>query len=111
MWAPTLDGTEALKVEVGHFLDCIERGERPRTDGEVGLRVVQNSGGGPDEYQSRWKASSRMSDMRCQRIAPDVKLGQNVTIYDFVNLYGCEIGDETKVGTFVEIQKGSTYRA
>ncbi len=41
MWAPTLDGTEALKVEVGHFLDCIERGERPRTDGEAGLRVVK----------------------------------------------------------------------
>jgi len=47
-----------------------------------------------------------MSDMRWQRIAPDVKLGQNVTIYDFVNLYGCEIGDGTKIGTFVEIQKG-----
>jgi len=40
------------------------------------------------------------------RIAPDVKLGQNVKIYAFVNLYGCEIGDDTKVGTFVEIQKG-----
>jgi UDP-2-acetamido-3-amino-2,3-dideoxy-glucuronate N-acetyltransferase len=47
-----------------------------------------------------------MSDMRWQRIAPDVKLGQHVTIYDFVNLYGCEIGDGTKIGTFVEIQKG-----
>ncbi len=41
------------------------------------------------------------------RIAPDVKLGQDVKIYAFVNLYGCEIGDETKVGTFVEIQKGA----
>ena len=39
------------------------------------------------------------------RIAPDVKLGQDVKIYAFVNLYGCEIGDESKVGTFVEIQK------
>ncbi len=48
-----------------------------------------------------------MSDMRWQRIAPDVKLGQHVTIYDFVNLYGCEIGDGTKIGTFVEIQKGA----
>ena len=48
-----------------------------------------------------------MSDRLCQRIAPDVKLGQNVTIYDFVNLYGCEIGDSTKIGTFVEIQKGA----
>lgn len=41
------------------------------------------------------------------RIAPDVKLGQDVKIYAFVNLYGCEIGDESKVGTFVEIQKGA----
>ncbi len=41
-----------------------------------------------------------------QRIAPDVKLGRDVKVYAFVNLYGCEIGDETRVGTFVEIQKG-----
>lgn len=43
---------------------------------------------------------------RWQRIAPDVKIGQNVKIYDFVNLYGCEIGDESQIGPFVEIQKG-----
>ena len=42
-----------------------------------------------------------------QQIAPDVRLGQNVRIFGFVNLYGCEIGDDSKVGTFVEIQKGS----
>jgi len=41
------------------------------------------------------------------RIAPDVKLGKDVKIYAFVNLYGCEIGDDSKVGTFVEIQKGA----
>ncbi|MEN6312449.1 MAG: acyltransferase [Acidobacteriota bacterium] len=40
------------------------------------------------------------------RIAPDVKLGKDVKIFAFVNLYGCTIGDFTKVGTFVEIQKG-----
>lgn len=39
-------------------------------------------------------------------IAPDVKLGQGVVIYHFVNLYGCEIGDGTRIGSFVEIQKG-----
>ncbi len=42
------------------------------------------------------------------RIAPDVKLGKDVKIYAFVNLYGCTIGDETKIGTFVEIQGGAT---
>src|SRR4030066_1425333 len=41
------------------------------------------------------------------RIAPDVKLGENVKIFSFVNLYGCEIGDNTKIGTFVEIQKNA----
>lgn len=40
------------------------------------------------------------------RIAPDVKLGQGVQLGPFVNLYGCEIGPETKIGAFVEIQKG-----
>ena len=46
--------------------------------------------------------------MEMKKIAPDVKLGQNVKIFDFVNLYGCEIGDDSKIGTFVEIQKGAT---
>lgn len=40
-----------------------------------------------------------------KKIAPDVKIGQNAQIYDFVNLYGCEIGDNSKIGTFVEVQK------
>jgi UDP-2-acetamido-3-amino-2,3-dideoxy-glucuronate N-acetyltransferase len=48
-----------------------------------------------------------MSDQLFQRIAPDVKLGQRVKIYAFTNLYGCEIGDDVKIGTFVEIQKGA----
>ena len=38
-------------------------------------------------------------------IAPDVKLGTGVKLAKFINLYGCEIGDETKIGAFVEIQK------
>ena len=41
-----------------------------------------------------------------QQIAPDVKLGKGVRIYGFTNLYGCEIGDDVKIGAFVEIQKG-----
>lgn len=41
------------------------------------------------------------------RIAPDVKLGANVKVYAFVNLYGCEVDDESRIGTFVEIQKGA----
>jgi UDP-2-acetamido-3-amino-2,3-dideoxy-glucuronate N-acetyltransferase len=49
-----------------------------------------------------------MSDLPdYDRIAPDVKLGRDVRIYGFANLYGCEIGDDTRIGTFVEIQKGA----
>ena len=47
-----------------------------------------------------------MSDLApFQRIAPDVTVGKDVRIYAFVNLYGCSIGDESRIGTFVEIQK------
>jgi acetyltransferase-like isoleucine patch superfamily enzyme len=42
-----------------------------------------------------------------RQIAPDVKLGSGVRIFGFTNLYGCEIGDDVKIGTFVEIQKGA----
>lgn len=46
--------------------------------------------------------------MELQSIAPDVVLGENVKIYKFVNLYGCAIGSNTKIGCFVEIQKNAT---
>lgn len=46
-----------------------------------------------------------------QLIAADVKLGRDVQIYGFVNLYGCEIGDKTRIGCFVEIQKGAKVGA
>jgi len=42
-----------------------------------------------------------------QNIAPDVKLGERVRIFSFTNLYGCQIGDDVKIGAFVEIQKGA----
>lgn len=42
-----------------------------------------------------------------RQIADSVKFGENVQVYAFTNLYGCEIGDESKIGTFVEIQKGA----
>jgi len=41
-------------------------------------------------------------------VAPDVKLGKGVKLSQFINLYGCEIGDETKIGAFVEVQKNAT---
>lgn len=47
-----------------------------------------------------------MSEFVC--IAPTVKLGKDVRLSKFINLYGCSIGDETKIGAFVEIQKNAT---
>lgn len=47
-----------------------------------------------------------MNSWNC--ISEDVKLGQNVKLSKFINLYGCEIGDETKIGAFVEIQKNAS---
>jgi len=51
------------------------------------------------------------ADQLYQRIAPDVKLGQRVKIFAFTNLYGCAVGDDSKIGTFVEIQKGARVGA
>ena len=42
-----------------------------------------------------------------KKISEDVVLGEGAVVYDFVNLYGCEIGDESRIGTFVEIQRGA----
>ena len=47
-----------------------------------------------------------MTDYAC--IAPDVKLGKDVKLSKFINLYGCEVGDNTKIGAFVEVQKNAT---
>lgn len=47
-----------------------------------------------------------MSDYLC--VAPDVKVGKDVKFSKFINLYGCEIGDNTKIGAFVEVQKNAT---
>jgi acetyltransferase-like isoleucine patch superfamily enzyme len=42
-----------------------------------------------------------------QIITPDVKLGRNVKVFGFTNLYGCEVGDDSRIGTFVEVQKNA----
>src|SRR6266542_4201496 len=55
----------------------------------------------------RRKNSKGSKGQLYQQITPDVKLGKGVRIYGFTNLYGCEIGDDVRIGTFVEIQKGA----
>jgi len=46
--------------------------------------------------------------MQTRKIAPDVVLGKDVVLNDFINLYGCKIGDGTRIGPFVEVQKNAT---
>jgi len=53
------------------------------------------------------ESTGNIPDLPFCRIAPNVKLGRDVRIFAFVNLYGCTIGDESKIGTFVEIQKNA----
>jgi acetyltransferase-like isoleucine patch superfamily enzyme len=57
------------------------------------------------DASDRERVTESMQNYQC--IAPDVKLGRGVKLSQFINLYGCEIGDETKIGAFVEIQKGA----
>ena len=54
------------------------------------------------------EVSALLASLEFCRIAPDVKLGRDVHIFGFVNLYGCTIGDNSKIGTFVEIQKNAS---
>src|SRR5438445_10494553 len=78
----------------------------PRSGAEVdraGGRDRRHEPCGPGRVMA---ASPEERDALTRRIAPDVKLGKNVKIFAFVNLYGCAIGDESLIGTFVEIQKG-----
>lgn len=53
------------------------------------------------------QASTQLPAPEFSRISPDVRLGEGVRIHAFVNLYGCEIGDGTQIGTFVEIQRNA----
>jgi acetyltransferase-like isoleucine patch superfamily enzyme len=55
----------------------------------------------------REAAANGLVDEKYVSIAPDVKLGKNIKFSKFVNLYGCEVGDDTKIGAFVEIQKNA----
>ncbi len=53
----------------------------------------------------------RMDPANFIRVSPDVRLGRNVIMHCFVNLYGCRVGDESRIGSFVEVQKGAAIGA
>jgi acetyltransferase-like isoleucine patch superfamily enzyme len=79
--------------------------EKPKSTCEP-MRDDDNlmSGNGASNTRSN-SSMVEANGYRC--IAPDVKVGRNVKFSQFINLYGCEVGDETKIGAFVEIQKNA----
>ena len=106
MWAPQLEQLEALRVELDYFADCILQDKSPFNDGQAGLRVVRMLEAADRSIKQERRTGAPVNE-HCS-IAPDVKLGKGVKLSKFINMYGCEIGDDTKIGAFVEIQKNAT---
>jgi len=75
----------------------------PFNDGEAGFARGADAGSGRRFHQEKGRVGAPVNEF-CA-IAPDVKLGKGVRLSKFINLYGCEIGDETKIGAFVESRK------
>ena len=109
MWAPQLEQVEALRQELSILSIAFQQVEEPFNDGCAGLRVVRMLEAASESLNKEGCTGLFMSAFNC--IADDVKLGENVRLSKFINLYGCEIGDETKIGAFVEIQKNATDRS
>ena len=72
----------------------------------MGMNDTIDQRGGAAEAAPAKRSAGNSQEQPGLRIAPDVRMGKNVRLVGFVNLYGCEIGDDVKIGTFVEIQKG-----
>ena len=104
MWAPKIEQTEALKAESAYFVECINSGKTPFNDGHGRLESCACSKPPRESLNARERRCTRE---RLPMYRADVKLGKDVKLAQFVNLYGCEIGDETKIGAFVEIQKNA----
>src|SRR5437773_7611195 len=100
-------------LQAFHFLCPVRRMSDYRRRCRTSCRRAARSCRGIDEERKDWFVymATRYNSIACECIADDVTLGEDVKLYGFVNLYGCTIGDRTKIGTFVEIQKGATIGA
>ena len=105
MWAPQLEQLEALRVELDYFADCILHNKTPFNDGHGRPAGGAHARSGRPLHQAEGRIGAPVNEY-CS-IAPDVRLGKGVKLSKFINLYGCEIGDDTKIGAFVEIQKNA----
>lgn len=105
VYSPNITPIEPLKELSTHFLSCIQENKKPLTSGENGLAVVKL-------LESVAKSLKNNGiEVELNKIdSPNVNIGQNVKIFQplLTNLYGCAIGENTKIGAFVEIQKNAT---
>ena len=124
MFSPKINQTEALALGANEFITAINENRTPLTSGADGLAVVRILEASNKSLQNmgtivelnsltlvvdKTRLTIFFIDfMMDKKNINNVTLGKNVKIFDFVNLYGCTIGDDTKVGTFVEIQKNAT---
>lgn len=80
-------------------------GKTGARDGEGDFITLATAGDTPEGPKTGHQTDAVVA-LPYQQISRDVKLGRNTRVFAFVNLYGCEIGDDVKIGAFVEIQKG-----
>ena len=105
MWAPQVEQGEALRGELTYFVDCISSGKDAIQRRTLRAAGGQDAGSGQRIIKDERISGLPMNSYNC--ISSDVKMGEDVRLSKFINLYGCEIGDETKIGAFVEIQKNA----
>ena len=106
MWAPQVEQLEALHVELDYFRRLHHEQQDSFQRWPCGIARGAHAGSRRGVHSKERRVGPPVNEF-CS-IAPDVKLGQGVKLSKFINLYGCEIGDETKIGAFVEIQKNAT---
>ena len=94
--APAAEAETDIRAHGSAMSDC----------GDARPHAARGLGGGGSDGRDESRASG-LPENRYFCIAPDVKLGKDVKLAKFISLYGCEVGDETKIGAFVEIQKNA----
>lgn len=124
IYSPHIKNTEPLNVMCSHFIECIKNKTKPLSDGESGLKVVKvleameksiNENGREivlNQDSTDFKKNFMNFQPKKENYSEStngVKMAENVKIFqpNLTNLYGCEIGENTKVGAFVEIQKNA----
>ena len=105
MWAPQVEQIEALRAEADHFVDCVMQGQESDERWSCWAARCTDAPGSQRVGRQARRGGSPVNDTA--RISSDVKLGKDVKLSGFINLYGCEIGDGTKIGSFVEVQKNA----